>query len=90
MRRTSIHHHVLSARVAETVEFDPDELLEACRVRFGEPEYEVHCDDRRTVWVKRADGTRSIGLQPWLMRQHPLDDVLEHAEDKLATTAVER
>ena len=62
-------------------------LLAACKARFVSPEFEVECDARRTVWVKRTDGTRSFGLAPWLVRQHSIDEVLERAERKLGVPA---
>lgn len=58
-------------------------LLAACKARFAPPDFEVECDARRTVWVKRTDGTRSFGLAPWLVRQHSINEVLERAERKL-------
>lgn len=58
-------------------------LYEACRERFASPEYVVTCDIKHTVWVKRADGTRSFGMPPWLLRQRTLDDVLARADAKL-------
>ena len=38
-------------------------LLEACKERFAPPEWTVECDSRHTVWVKRADGTKSFGTE---------------------------
>jgi hypothetical protein len=61
-------------------------LLEACNARFAPPEFEVACDARHTVWVKRTDSTRSFGLPPWLLRQHSMNQVLERVEDKLRLT----
>lgn len=60
-------------------------LLEACKERFAPPEYEVECDPRHTVWVKRTDGTRSFGMPPWLLRQNTVAEILSRAEDKLGT-----
>jgi hypothetical protein len=62
-------------------------LLEACKARFAPPLFEVECDARHTVWVKRTDGTRSFGMPPWLLRQYSLSDVLERAEEKLGAPA---
>jgi hypothetical protein len=59
-------------------------LFEACNARFPSPDYEVKCDARHTVWVKRADGTRSVGLPPWVLSRHSLSEVLERAEEKIA------
>jgi hypothetical protein len=58
-------------------------LLEACKTRFPPPGYKVECDARHTVWVKRTDGTHSIGLPPWLLRRQSMSEVLEHVEKKL-------
>lgn len=60
-------------------------LYTACLARFAAPEYEVSCDIKHTVWVKRADGTRSFGMPPWLLRQRTMEDVLERAAAKLCT-----
>ena len=59
-------------------------LLEACQNRFGLPDYEVKCDARHTVWVKRADGSRSVGLPPWELRRHSVVEVLERVQTRLA------
>jgi len=58
-------------------------LLEACRARFASPDYQVECDARHTVWVKRADGTRSYGLSPWTVREHSMNELLERVETQL-------
>jgi hypothetical protein len=60
-----------------------NELLEACEARFPALTYEVSCDARHTVWVRRSDGTRSVGLSPWLLREHSLDEVLAGVDAKL-------
>lgn len=59
-------------------------LYDACMSRFAAPGYEVACDERHTVWVKCVDGSRSIGLSPWILRQRSMADVLNHAEHKLS------
>ena len=61
-------------------------LLEACRERFPAPEFVVTCDARHAVWVKRADGTSSFGLPPWLLRTQTTEEVLATAEAKLGLT----
>lgn len=61
-------------------------LLEACKSRFPEPGFVVSCDARHTVWIKRADGSSSYGLSPWLLRKQTMDGVLEGAELKLGLT----
>ena len=58
-------------------------LLEACKERFAPPEWTVECDSRHTVWVKRADGTKSFGMPPWLLRQASIAEILARAEEKL-------
>ena len=62
-------------------------LLAACKARFASPDFVVECDARRTVWVRRADGTRSFGLAPWLVRQQSMTEVLERVERKLRAPA---
>jgi hypothetical protein len=59
------------------------EMFDACRMRFPEPAFEVRCDDGGTVWVKRVDVGRSIGLQPWLLRTRTAEEVISRAEHKL-------
>jgi hypothetical protein len=44
----------------------------------------VKCDARHTVWVKRTDGSRSVGLPPWALRRQSLEEALESIETKLA------
>lgn len=63
-------------------------LLQACEMRFPPPDYVVSCDARRTVWVKRVDGTCSFGLAQWLLRTHSISEVLEGAEAKLGNRGV--
>lgn len=58
-------------------------LLDACRVRFTAPEFEVACDARHTVWVKRMEGGRSIGLAPWQLRARSMEQVLDHTAKRL-------
>jgi hypothetical protein len=58
-------------------------LYEACASRFSAPEFLVKCDSRHTVWVRRSDGTRSIGVPPWVLRQQELEEVLAGIEGKL-------
>lgn len=60
-------------------------LLKAATDRFPEPDFEVSCDDRHTVWVKRADGRRSVGLSQWGLRRYTLEEMLDDAEAKLTT-----
>ena len=58
-------------------------LLEACRSHYPPPKYEVACDSSHIVWIKDKRKKRSVGLQPWLLRDHTLDEVLERADTKL-------
>lgn len=62
-----------------------EDLVAACQARFPEGDYEVGSDKAGTVWVKRADGSRSVGLQPWLLRANTIEDVLQRAESKLVS-----
>jgi len=65
-------------------------LLDACRTRFASRDYEIECDTRHTVWVKRSDGRRSVGLPPWSLRQRTVSQVLEQVAEKLALPVGER
>jgi hypothetical protein len=85
--------YALSRRLRQTAQdtepqFDPTDdggsgLYEVCRNHFDASEYMVTCDERHTVWVKRTDGARSIGLPPWILRQQSLAETLERTEAKL-------
>jgi hypothetical protein len=66
-----------------------DRIHEACLARFAGPGFAVELDDRGTVWVRRSDGSRSVGLSPWLLRTRSTAEVLERAELKLGFTADE-
>lgn len=85
MRKPSRHLHPVDPD-AEPIVYTDDGgsgLLEACKARFEAPEFIVECDSRHTVWVKRADGSRSFGCPPWLLRQRSVEEVLETVEVKL-------
>ncbi len=58
-------------------------LFEACSHRFPAPDYKVACDASHTVWVKRTDGSRSIGLPPWLLNRRSVDEALDNVAAKL-------
>lgn len=58
-------------------------LFDACQERFKAPEYEVECDARHAVWVRRTDKRRSFGVQAWALRKYTLDELLERIESKL-------
>lgn len=60
-------------------------LLKAAEERFPLPDFEVSCDDRHTVWVKRSDGQRSVGLSQWGLRRYSLEQMLDDAQEKLAS-----
>lgn len=72
---------------AEPVVVDYDDggsgLLAACKARFASSGCEIACDSRHTVWVKLADGTRSVGLPPWQLSRHSIDELLERVDAKL-------
>jgi hypothetical protein len=93
MRRSSRQYRPL-ATIQEPAEVFTDDggsgLLEACKSRFGSGDYDIECDSRHTVWVRRTDGSRSIGLPPWLLRQRTMVEVLEKVETKLAMPVGER
>ena len=58
-------------------------LFEGCLDRFPSPAFEVTCDARHTVWVRRTETKRSVGLPPWVLREQTFDEALESIEDKL-------
>jgi len=85
VRRSSRQFNRLISSDKPEVEVDDggSGLLQACQQRFTQPEWIVECDSRHTVWVKRADGTRSFGMPPWLLRQNTIEEILARAEEKL-------
>ena len=62
-------------------------LFEACQARFASSGCEITCDSRHSVWVKRADGTRSVGLAAWLLNRYSVDELLDSVEARLGLTA---
>lgn len=60
-----------------------DEVLAACRLRFAGPDYEVASDDAGTVWVRRVDNRRSVGIQPWQLRNRSTDEIVSRVAAKL-------
>jgi hypothetical protein len=86
MRKPSTHTQPVTSSEEPAVIYTDDGgsgLLEACKARFSAPDYEVECDARHTVWVKRTDGTHSIGLPPWLLRRQNMEEILERVDTKL-------
>ena len=88
-------HHLHSAPQmagSEFVRLDVlgQELFEACRSRFEPSVFDVTRDAAHTVWVKRLDTARSIGLSSWVLRDHRLDDVLLDVEAKLGLPLARR
>lgn len=81
----SSHSRRQAPSTESVVEYDDggSGLLEACRARFGSCGCKIACDATHTVWVKSADGTRSVGLPPWQLRRYSLDELLEDVEKKL-------
>jgi len=75
----------LTSRVeslASRLEDAEGQLLEACTARFPEPDFQVEADDKHTVWVRNAEG-RSVGLQPWLLRDRSMGELMQRVEKKL-------
>jgi hypothetical protein len=58
-------------------------LFDACSKRFDSAFHEVTCDASHTVWVKRRDVSRSVGLSPWMLGRRSLADLLDSVEAKL-------
>jgi hypothetical protein len=71
---------------AEVIVYDDggSGLFAACEERFGSSDCTVECDARHTVWVKRADGSRSVGLAPWQLSRNTLEEVLENVSKRLS------
>lgn len=65
-------------------------LFDACKSRFAPPEFDVECDARHTVWVRRSDGVRSVGLPPWQIGRHSVDEILERTAKKLGSSGARR
>ena len=82
-------HRLASSAVPDDVPTDDagSGLLEACSTRFASPDFVVECDVRHTVWVKRTDGSRSVGLPPWMLRQYSESQLMERVESKLGVPA---
>ena len=70
---------------AEEVVYDDggSGLLEACQNRFASERCDIRCDVRHTVWVKSPDGSRSVGLSPWMVTRRSVDELLDNVEKKL-------
>jgi len=70
---------------AEVIVYDDggSGLLLACQERFASFDCVIECDARHTVWIKRADGTKSVGLAPWQLNRRSLDEVLDGVETRL-------
>lgn len=77
-----------TSKDADAMRADADwtALLEACQHRFTGAEYVVECDSKHTVWVKNTSTGRSVGLHPWMLRNHSLDDLLAGVERRVATS----
>jgi hypothetical protein len=61
-------------------------LFEACQARFASSGCEITCDARHSVWVKRADGTRWVGLAGWLLNRYSMEELLDSVEARLDLT----
>ncbi len=59
-------------------------VLHACEDHFPAPDFLVRCDASGTVWVSDAQGLRSVGLAPWLLRRHSAAELIDRVESKLA------
>lgn len=90
MRRSSKQFRSsASTEETEVIQYDDggSGLFEACQTRFASCDCEITCDARHTVWVKSADGTRSVGMAPWLLGRHSLNELLDDVEDRLGLAA---
>lgn len=60
------------------------QVLTACQQAFQPPAFEVVADDTGVVWVRRlGKAPRSIGLQPWLLRNKTVEELVARVESKL-------
>lgn len=58
--------------------------IEAARTkRFAAYGCTASCDATHTVWVKRADGTKSVGLQRWMAEPNSMDGLLDNVATRL-------
>lgn len=73
---------------AEVIVYDDggSGLFAACQERFGSLGFVIECDAKHTVWVKNADGSRSVGLAPWQLTRHSMEKVLDDVEERLGLT----
>ena len=60
------------------------QVLHACEDHFPAPDFNVRCDASGTVWVSGSDGRRSVGLAPWLLRNHSTAELIDRVEVRLA------
>ncbi|MCK8115762.1 hypothetical protein [Anaerosoma tenue] len=74
-----------TAELEAPVEYDDggSGILEACRSRFGSAGCSISCDASHTVWVKRPDGTKSVGLPQWMASRYSMEKLLADVEVKL-------
>lgn len=86
---TEVSHSMsrVYARHADPPEPPPlsfDELTAACRRHFAAPLYDLTPDENvKTVWVRRVDENRSVGVQVMQVARLGLDATLSRAEKRL-------
>lgn len=71
------------ARPLSNAEIAFSRLRDKAMARFTAPDYTVTVDERKTIWVKRTDGARSIGFSLFLLRRFTSDEILDRAEARL-------
>jgi len=83
-------HNAKTAEVEAAIEYDDggSGILEACRDRFASAGCSISCDASHTVWVKRPDGTKSVGLPQWMTSRYSMDKLLDDVEAKLGLHTV--
>lgn len=76
----------------EVIDYDDggSGLLAACQERFASSGCEIACDSRHTVWIKTADGTRSVGLPPWQLSRHSVSELMDKVDAKLGLKTGDR
>jgi len=90
MQRSSRHQRRSDTTAeVDAVQYDDggSGLLAACQDRFASSGYEIACDASHTVWVRRADRTRSVGLAAWLLNRYSMEELLDSVEARLGLTA---
>ena len=58
-------------------------LFNACTDRFGKFGWDIECDAHHAVWVRNPATSYAVGLGPWILGRHSLDEALKDVETKM-------